>query len=173
MLLSFRSLTAPQRPACLLLPHLRPLGFGAWRQRGEGASMLDLGECVRWTRSFMCDASCIHVYFHALCYMWYMWDMCALYLVIYMTCHSFMLICFASTLYSNSNELYLMYSCLFHILWVWCVNLGHISYLTLLSLLLIAYMNQACWKPHSSLTHTRSGVVIHHQKGEDWKHLGP
>jgi hypothetical protein len=38
-------------------------------------------------------------------------------------------------------------------------------------LIVIAYENQACLKPHS-LSHTR-GVVINHQKGGDCKHLGP
>jgi hypothetical protein len=50
------------------------------------------------------------------------YDMCALYFKLFI-CHITyaMLICFcfrafASALYSNANELYLLYSCLFHIL---------------------------------------------------------
>ena len=46
---------------------------------------------------------------------------------IFMSCHLVMLICFASVFYSDSNELYFMYSCLIHIYWVHHVGLGHIS----------------------------------------------
>ena len=103
-----------------------------------------------------------------------LWHVCSLLWSLYMSCHLVMLICFASAFYSDANELYFLYSCLFHILWVHCVGLDHISMLNpLLFLLSIAYMNQACWKPHSSLIHTRGCVVINHQKGRDWKHLGP
>ena len=90
---------------------------------------------------FMCDTlQCIHVYFHALNYirvivifMWYVWylcnmcHVCSLLWSLYMSCHFIMLIWFASAFYSNSNELYFLYSCLFHIYWVHHVGLGHIS----------------------------------------------
>ena len=54
---------------------------------------------------------------------------CVLSTLIYidMSCHLIMLICFASAFYSDSNELYFMYSCLIHIFWVHHVGLGHIS----------------------------------------------
>ena len=87
---------------------------------------------MRWTWSFVCDTSCIHVYFHALCYTSYMCD-CETYVtcvpstLIYMSCHFVMLIYFASAFYSDTNELYFVYSYVFHILWVHCVGLDHIS----------------------------------------------
>ena len=69
-------------------------------------------------------------FMHYLIYMWWwdLCDMCALYIDLYI-CHVFlvMLICFASIFYSDSNELYFMYSCLIHIYWVHHVGLGHIS----------------------------------------------
>ena len=75
---------------------------------------------------FMCDTllcihvcllSCIKLY---LCdcdiYVIIIFDMCALYFESFI-CRitSVMLICFASTFYSDANELYYLYSCLFHI----------------------------------------------------------
>ena len=44
------------------------------------------------------------------------YDMCALYFELFI-CHitCVMLICLASALYSDANELYHLYSCLFHI----------------------------------------------------------
>ena len=89
----------------------------------------------------MCDTLCIHVYYYALNYisviiivilMWSWFyvicDMCALYFELFI-CHitCVMLICFASAFYSDANELYYLYSCLFHIFWVHLVSLGHIS----------------------------------------------
>ena len=55
-------------------------------------------------------------------------DMCALYFKS-LICHitNVMLICFASTFYSDANELYYLYSCLFHTFGVHYVGLGHIS----------------------------------------------
>ena len=64
------------------------------------------------------------VYFYAsnyLCdsdiYVIVIYDMCALYFEFFI-CHitCVMLICFASVFYSDANELYYLYSCLFHIL---------------------------------------------------------
>ena len=79
----------------------------------------------------MCDTLCIHVYLHALHYILVMVRLvtCVLsiLILIYMSCHLIMLIWFASAFYSNSNELYFMYSCLIHIYWVHHVGLGHIS----------------------------------------------
>ena len=79
------------------------------------------------------------VYFHTSNYIyvivistwsWYvcdMWHVCSLLWIIYMSYHLVMLICFASALYSDANELYYLYSCSFHIYWVHHVGLGHIS----------------------------------------------
>jgi hypothetical protein len=73
---------------------------------------------VRWTHSFACYF--MHIMFtfmHCaicdICVIVYV--TCALYLVIFMTCHLVMLIYFASALYSKSNEIYFVYSCLFYI----------------------------------------------------------
>ena len=70
-------------------------------------------------------------FMHCIIYMWWwdLCDMCATYIdiYIYMSCHLVMLICFASAFYSDSNELYFMYSCLIHTYWVHHVGLGHIS----------------------------------------------
>ena len=88
---------------------------------------------IRFFWFFVCDTLCIHVYPHALHYIHVMvrlmWHVCSLhwYIYIYMSCHLVMLICFASSFYSDSNELYFMYSCLIHIYWVHHVGLGHIS----------------------------------------------
>ena len=55
-------------------------------------------------------------------------DMCALYFELFV-CHitCVMLICFASAFNSDANELYYLYSCLFHTFGVHYVGLGHIS----------------------------------------------
>ena len=177
MQLSFRSLTAPQWPTCLFLPYRPTLRFLVHDTKGgERVNILNLGGHVRWTRSFMCDTSCFHVYSHALCYMWYMCETyvtCVLSTLIYMSCHLIMLICFASAFHSDTNEFYFVYLCLFHTLWVHCVGLDHICMLNPpLFLLSIAYMSQAYWEPHSSFIHTRGCVVIDHWKGGHWKHLG-
>ena len=92
----------------------------------------------------MCDTLlCIHAYFHSLNYVrvilmwsWYLChsdiyvicDMCALYFDLYI-CHVTCLYSFAllPRFYSDANELYLLYSSLFHIYWVHHVGLGHIS----------------------------------------------
>ena len=79
--------------------------------------------------AFMCLLSCIKLY---LCdcdiYVIVIFDMCALYFELFI-CHitCVMLICLASVFYSDANELYYLYSCLFHIYWVYHVGLGHIS----------------------------------------------
>ena len=66
----------------------------------------------------MCDTLCIHVYYYALNYLSVImiFDMYALYFELFI-CHitCVMLICFASAFYSNANELYYLYSYLFHI----------------------------------------------------------
>ena len=79
---------------------------------------------------------------------------------------------FASAFYSDANELYLLYSCLFHIFGVHYVGLGHISLLNSFG----SYWQKLIWTKHNknlTLSHTRGGIVINHQKGGDWKHLGP
>ena len=55
-------------------------------------------------------------------------DMCALYFALFI-CHvtCVMLICFAFAFNSDANELYYLYSCLFHTFGVHYVGLGHIS----------------------------------------------
>ena len=74
--------------------------------------MCDTLLCIR-----VCLLSCIKLY---LCdsdiYVIVIFDMCALYFESFI-CHitSVMLICFASMFYSDANELYYLYSCLFHI----------------------------------------------------------
>ena len=67
--------------------------------------------------AFVCLLLCIKLY---LCdsdiYVIMIYDMCALYFESFV-CHiaCAMLICFASAFYSDANELYYLYSCLFHI----------------------------------------------------------
>ena len=109
--------------------------------------------------------SCIVIY--VICvWLWDLCDMCALYLI--------MLICLASVFYSDSNELYISYSCLINILWVLCVGLGHISMPTPLVLIIKCLYEPSMLKTSPIyFTHTRGSVVINHQKGRDWKHLGP
>ena len=117
---------------------------------------------------FMCDTLCIHVYFHALNYIRVivilMWHVCSLLWFIYMSCHLAMLICLASVFYSNSNELYLLYSCLFHIYWVHHVGLGHIRMYNSFALIVKSLYEPSMLKI-SSLSHTRGCIVINHQKG--------
>ena len=94
---------------------------------GEGASMLELGGALHLGRA--CDS--FHLVFYVSysmhsrlpsCIVLHTCDgdtyvTCVLstLIYIYMSCHLIMLICFASAFYSDLNELYLMYSCLFHI----------------------------------------------------------
>ena len=59
-------------------------------------------------------------------FMWYVTCVLSTW-IIYMSCHLVMLICFASTFYSDANELYYLYSCLFHMYRVHHVGLGHTS----------------------------------------------
>ena len=191
MLHSFRSLSARLVCSC---PADRPLGFGAWRQRGRGieyvrsrGSDISRGSImIYYLWFFMCDTLlCIHVYFHALNYirvivifMWYvwylcdMWHVCSLLWSLYMSCHFIMLIWFASAFYSDSNEFYFLYSCLFHIYWVHHVGLGHIR-MPNASVLIIKSLYEPNMLKTSSLSYTRGCIVINHQKRGDWKHLGP
>ena len=104
---------------------------------GEGSSMLVLGGatylgelslsirlsitfevlCVIHYYAFVCLLLCIKLY---LCdsdiYVIMIYDMCAFYFELF-TCHitCAMLICFASAFHFDANELYYLYSCLFHI----------------------------------------------------------
>jgi hypothetical protein len=117
-----------------------------------------------------CLLSCIVTYV----WLWDLCDMCALYIDLYMSCHLVMLICLASALYSDSNKLYVMYSCVFPILWVHCVGLGYISKPNPFVLIVKCLYEPSKLKTSLiSFTHTRGGVVINHQKEGDWKHLGP
>ena len=106
-------------------------------------------------RLYLCDSD---IYVIVIC------DMCALYFELFI-CH-IMLICFASVFYSDANELYYLYSCLFHIFGVHYDGLGHISFTN--SFVLIA---KSLYEPSmlktSSLLHTRGGIVINHQKRGD------
>ena len=148
MLPSFRSLTAPQRPTRLLQPRRPTLRFWCLTPKGERDWVwLDLGGLIYLGGAYLlCLAFYVwyitmhSYYFHALNYIsvivifmwdvWYlcdMWHVCSLLWSLYMSCHFIMLIWFASALYSDSNELYFLYSCLFHIYLVHHVGLGHIS----------------------------------------------
>ena len=113
----------------------------------------------------MCLLSCIELY---LCdsdiYVIVICDMCALYFELFI-CHitCVMLICFASAFYSDANELYYLYSCLFHIFGVHYVGLGHISLPNSFVLIDKSIYDPSMLKT-SSLSHTRGGIVINHQK---------
>ena len=121
---------------------------------------------------FMCDTLlCIHRVFtcYALNYIyvivistwsWYM--ACVLSILNHLYVISLVLcsFAFASAFYSDANELYYLYSCLFHIFWVHYVGLVCISMAnSFCSYCLSAYMNQACWKPHPSLIHILEVVL--------------
>ena len=121
------------------------------------------------------------VYFHALNYIyvivistwpWYM--TCVLSTLNYLYVISLVLCSFviASAFYSDANELYYLYSCLFHIFWVHHVGLVHIS-LTNTFVLIDKSLYDPSMLKTSTLSHTRGSIVINHQKGGDWKHLGP
>jgi hypothetical protein len=78
-------------------------------------------------------------------------DMCTLYFDIYMSYHLVMLICLASAFHSDSIEHYFLYSCLFHIMWVHCVSLGHIS----MPSPFCSYRQMLLWTKHvENLTHS-------------------
>ena len=77
-----------------------------------------------------------------------------------------MLICFASAFYSNANELYYLYSCLFHIYRVHHVGLGHIS-LPNTFVLIVKSLYEPSMLKTTSLSHTQGGIVINHQKRRD------
>ena len=68
--------------------------------------------------------------------------------------------------YSDANELYYLYSCLFHIFGVHYDSLGHISLLNTFVLIDKSLYDPSMLK-NSSLSHTRGGIVINHQKGGD------
>ena len=105
---------------------------------GEGVSMLDLGEryiygehVIRYFWSLcVIFYAFTFTFMHCITYLWWwdLCDMCALYIDLYI-CHVTWLCSFALLphLYSDSNELYFLYSCLIHIYWVHHVGLGHIS----------------------------------------------
>ena len=94
-------------------------------------------------------------------------DMCALYFelfIYHITC--VMLICFASVFNSDANELYYLYSCLFHTFGVHYVGLGHISLPNSFVLIAKSLYDPSMLKT-SSFLHTRGCIVINHQKGRD------
>ena len=125
--------------------------------------MCDALLCIR-----VCLLSCIKLY---LCdsdiYVIVIFDMCALYFESFI-CHitSVMLICFASAFYFDVDELYYLYSCLFHTFGVHYVGLGHISLPNIFVLIVKSLYDPSILKT-SSLSHTRGGIVINHQKGGD------
>ena len=94
-------------------------------------------------------------------------DMCALYFELFI-CHitCVMLICFVSAFNSNANELYYLYSCLFHTFGVHYVGLDHISLPNSFVLIDKSLYDPSMLKT-STLSHTRGSIVINHQKGED------
>ena len=76
------------------------------------------------------------------------------------------LICFAFAFYSDANKLYYLYSCVFHIFGVHYVGLGHISLPNSFILIDKSLCDPSMLKT-STLSHTRGGIVIAHQKGGD------
>ena len=134
LLLSSRSLTAPQRPTRLLLSRRSTFRFWCLTPKGERTEYVRFRGSV-WDGHNSFGLSCVilhaftFTFMHCILYMWW-WDLCdrcALYIVLYMSCHLVVLIGFAFAFYSDSNELYFMYSYLIHIFWVHHVGLGHIS----------------------------------------------
>ena len=95
------------------------------------------------------------------------YDMCAFYFELF-TCHVIcaMLICFASAFYSDANEFYYLYSCLFYIYRVHHVSLGHIS-LPNSFVLIVKSLYEPSMLKTSTLSDTRGSIVINHQKGAD------
>ena len=72
----------------------------------------------------------------------------------------------ASAFYSDANELYYLYSCLFHILGVHYVGLGHIS-LTNSFVLIAKSLYEPSMLKTSTPSHTRGSILINHQKEGD------
>ena len=131
---SSSSLLVPQHPTRPLQPRRPTLRFWCLMPKGRGIEYIRLRRsnylsrgslvfyyiwflCVIHYYAFVCLLLCIKLY---LCdsdiYVIMICDMCALYFesfICHITC--VMLICFASVFYSDANELYYLYSCLFHI----------------------------------------------------------
>ena len=109
--------------------------------------------------AFVCLLLCIKLY---LCdsdiYVIVIFDMCALYFescICHITC--VILICAASAFNSDANELYYLYSCLFHIFWVHHVGLGHVSLPNIFVLIDKSLYDSSMLKT-STLSHTRGGI---------------
>ena len=170
-------------------PTDRPLGFGVWRQRGRGIEYDSLRGSDYLREVYLLLAYLLHLEFLCVwyimhsCFLLYLCDsdiyvivicdMCALYFesfICHITCA--MLFCFASVFYSGANELYYLYSCIFHIFWVHHDGLGHISLPNTFVLISKSLYEPSLLK-NSSLSYTQDSIVINHQKEEDWKHLGP
>ena len=133
---------------------------------------------IHYYAFIVCLPLCIELY---ICdsdiYVTVIYYMCALYFELFI-CHitCVMIIClsfaFAFMFYSDANELYYLYSCLFHIFWVHHVGLVHIS-LTNTFVLIDKSLYDPSMLKTSTLSYTRGSIVINHQKGGDWKHLAP
>jgi hypothetical protein len=104
---------------------------------------------VRWFHSFVCDTSYeftstfLHCFLYDMCE-YDFGDMCALHFDLFyvMSLAYAHLLCFR--VYSNSNELYFLYLCLFHSYEYMSFGLEHISNPSPFVLIAIAYVNQAC-----------------------------
>ena len=84
-----------------------------------------------------------------------------LYVISLVLCLFDLLLCF----YSDANERCYLYSCLFHIFGVHYDGLGHIS-LTNSFVLIDKSLYDPSMLKTSTLSYTRGGIVINHQKGE-------
>ena len=141
---------------------------------GEGPSMLGtkyvrFRGSMRWTRffwSFVCDTSCIHIYFHALYYIHVMvrlmWHVCSLhcYIYIYMSCHLDYahLLCFCILLRFKWALLHVLM--LSHIYWVHHVGLSHISISNLFVLIIKSIYEPSMLKT-SLISFTYSRLCCH------------
>ena len=147
---SSSSLHVPQRPTHPLQPRRPTHGFGVWRQRGRGfeyvrlrGSDISRGSLVISLSIYIWNFYVWYTIMHSLCV--YIYALNYIYVIVistwswYMTCVLSTLnylyvislvLCsfaFASAFYSDANELYYLYSCIFHIFWVHHDGLGHIS----------------------------------------------
>ena len=180
MQLSFRSLTTPQRPTRLLLTCRPTLRFWCLTPKGRGSEYVRSRGSV-WDGLDSFGLSCVilrafmFTFMHCIIYMWWwdLCDMCALYFDLYI-CHatslcSFGLLpCFTSIQMSFISCTHAYFISIEYIM----IGLGHIS-LPYSFVLIVKSLYEPSMLKTSSLLHTRGCIVINHQKGGDWKHLGP
>ena len=177
-MLLLSSISSPHLSARLVCscPAIWPLGFGAWCQRGRGSEYVRSRGNVWDGFDSILLVFCVWYFVHShllSCIALYTCDgetyvTCVLSTLIYIYVMSLgyaHLLCFCILLQYKWALLMLIS---YH-----CVGLGHISMPNPISLVVKCLDEPSMLKTSPiSYTHTQGYVVINHQKGGDWKHLG-